>query len=76
MKRKIFGHPTKKAYLAAKIEAARGLKEKVKRIKVMTWHKDIRQDGRVEWICQHGVGHGNHVHGCEGCCTRKDYPGR
>lgn len=34
-----------------------------------------RLDGRVEWICDHGVGHtvwfppgSDDVHGCDGCC--------
>ena len=39
-----------------------------------------RADGRVEWICEHGIGHTMHVpekykddwawwvHGCDGCC--------
>lgn len=22
----------------------------------------------TEWICPHGVGHDNNVHGCDGCC--------
>jgi hypothetical protein len=36
---------------------------------------------RCEWICEHGVGHydpalvENTVHGCDGCCSRKDFPG-
>ena len=31
---------------------------------------------RGEYSCPHGVGHGNHVHGCceEHCCSRDDYP--
>ena len=35
---------------------------------------NLRADGRVEWICEHGVGHtiysrNNHYeHGCDGCC--------
>ena len=31
---------------------------------------------RGEYLCSHGVGHGNHVHGCcqENCCTRPDFP--
>ncbi|MHC4509536.1 MAG: hypothetical protein ACYTAO_11350 [Planctomycetota bacterium] len=31
---------------------------------------------RGEFNCPHGVGHGNHVHGCcqEHCCTRPDFP--
>jgi hypothetical protein len=31
--------------------------------------------GRMEWNCPHGIGHGNHIHGCDGCCQREDYPG-
>jgi hypothetical protein len=34
-----------------------------------------RADGRIEWVCPHGVGHtvyvpkGNtSIHGCDGCC--------
>ena len=42
---------------------------------------NIREDGRVEWVCKHGVGHTISVpkeyeyesawwsHGCDGCCT-------
>jgi hypothetical protein len=39
----------------------------------------IREDGRVEWLCRHGIGHpiGHKrgwkdwmgVHGCDGCCV-------
>lgn len=31
---------------------------------------------RGEYTCPHGVGHGNHIHGCceERCCTRADFP--
>ena len=36
-----------------------------------------RLDGRIEWVCLHGVGHtvwfpkgGDGVHGCDGCCRR------
>ena len=37
-----------------------------------------RLDGRLEWICSHGIGHTvyapkaftyNFVHGCDGCCA-------
>ena len=41
-------------------------------------HTLVRSDGRIEIICEHGVGHtvfspGNrdYIHGCCGCC--KDY---
>lgn len=40
----------------------------------MKWYKIIREDGRIEYNCEHGVGHGEHVHGCDGCCAREDYP--
>lgn len=29
---------------------------------------------RGEYSCPHGVGHGNHIHGCDGCCQREDFP--
>lgn len=29
---------------------------------------------RGEYNCPHGVGHGNHDHGCDGCCGRDDFP--
>lgn len=29
---------------------------------------------RGEYNCPHGVGHGNHTHGCDGCCSRDDFP--
>jgi len=29
---------------------------------------------RGEYQCPHGVGHGNHTHGCDGCCDRDDFP--
>jgi len=43
-----------------------------------------REDGRIEWICEHGVGHTIRVpakyvhkkewysHGCDGCCSPKN----
>jgi len=31
---------------------------------------------RGEYVCPHEVGHGNHVHGCDGCCQREDFPFR
>ena len=29
--------------------------------------------GRGELLCRHHVGHGPHVHGCDGCCSTKEY---
>ena len=42
----------------------------------MDWIKVRRMDGRIEYNCEHGVGHGVHVHGCchDHCCSRDDYP--
>ena len=46
----------------------------------------IREDGRLEVLCSHGVGHtvGHRrgflkggwetVHGCDGCCEKDNYP--
>ena len=33
-----------------------------------------RADGRLEWVCEHGIGHTvfsmneDWIHGCDGCC--------
>jgi len=32
----------------------------------------IGDDGEKEWLCQHGVGHSENVHTCDGCCQRKE----
>ena len=44
-----------------------------------------RSDGRIEWVCKHGIGHTvyapaikqadgsyyrNYRHGCDGCCSK------
>lgn len=35
---------------------------------------DFRSDGRLEWFCEHGIGHTVYSpndffsHGCDGCC--------
>lgn len=40
----------------------------------MKFTRNIREDGRIEAVCEHGVGHtiqakkGDYVHGCDGCC--------
>lgn len=35
------------------------------------WKKSSYQG---EYSCPHGIGHGNHVHSCDGCCGRPDFP--
>ena len=32
----------------------------------------IGDDGDKEWLCEHGVGHGDHVHTCDGCCSTEN----
>ena len=44
----------------------------------------IREDGRIEWTCEHGIGHtivvpakyqdedSWWVHGCDGCCSSEE----
>jgi len=29
--------------------------------------------GRGELACEHFIGHGPQIHGCDGCCNRKEY---
>ena len=55
-----------------------------KKFEEMLKETSIRQDGRVEWLCEHGIGHTIYVpkkhtkdiswwvHGCDGCCEQ-DY---
>lgn len=31
--------------------------------------RDIHSGEFVEAICEHGIGHHNGVHGCDGCCA-------
>ena len=47
----------------------------------MTNKFNYRVDGRIEWICEHGIGHTiicpytketwGFTHTCDGCCSRK-----
>lgn len=30
--------------------------------------RDIHGTAFVEAICEHGIGHHNGIHGCDGCC--------
>ena len=54
--------------------------------------KLVRRTGLLEHVCEHGVGHPDEesvavitaitgqdswdMHGCDGCCSREDFPGR
>lgn len=34
------------------------------------WTRHWRYDRRIwEDVCEHGVGHCNDIHGCDGCCA-------
>lgn len=33
----------------------------------------IGDDGDKEWLCKHGIGHGENVHTCDGCCIKEKY---
>ena len=49
-------------------------------IKFDKYNLNRRSDGRIEWVCEHGVGHtiqapasmgsAGLVHGCDGCCAK------
>ena len=48
----------------------------------MKWIRNDRGN-KVEYICQHGIGHTDPdsvsesiltTHGCDGCCNRADFP--
>lgn len=48
----------------------------------MNWLLNFRENGMVEYLCEHGVGHyperygSEGAHGCDGCCERDDFPGK
>lgn len=53
----------------------------------MKWKRIVRETGLTEWQCEHGIGHpdfesaekmgeGWGIHGCDGCCSRPDFPGK
>ena len=47
-------------------------------IKIKLTKKDLirRVDGRIEWVCEHGIGHTlfspkeDYAHCCDGCCKK------
>ena len=53
----------------------------------LKWKRIVRESGLIEWLCEHGVGHPDFesvkekgvywgIHGCDGCCSKDDFPGR
>lgn len=53
------------------------VKEIVEKYNISESEITIRMDGRIEWICQHGIGHtkwypkgSSSSHGCDGCCKK------
>jgi len=45
--------------------------EKHNKVEPVGWGKWIKSE---EYLCPHGIGHENGVHGCDGCCADKDFP--
>jgi DNA-binding CsgD family transcriptional regulator len=41
------------------------------RQKELEGKKIVGDDGDIETLCEHGVGHGINVHTCDGCCQKK-----
>lgn len=41
-----------------------------------TWGWPQTRYSPVEYACPHGVGHGQHVHGCDGCCSSESFSRR
>ena len=52
-------------------------------VEIGLWGKcQMRADGRIECVCDHGVGHticaskkvgrAGYIHGCDGCCKKQD----
>lgn len=48
------------------------MKTKPEEWKIEKRFSDIRENGLIEAICIHGIGHHLGIHGCDGCC--KDLP--
>jgi len=49
----------------------------IKKYKIKPKDILVREDGRIEWLCKHGVGHtiwypkgSDDIHGCDGCCHK------
>lgn len=57
------------AYVERKREA-----ERVKNNPLLDiWHWPQNRWSKVEYACPHGIGHGEDVHGCDGCCSSPSY---
>ena len=40
--------------------------------KIQKRFSDMEVSGvRTEWVCDHGTGHHQGVHGCDGCCRNE-----
>ena len=48
------------------------METKEEKWKIVPRYSDIRSNGLVEAICEHGIGHHRGVHGCDKCCF--DWP--
>lgn len=50
-----------------------GVKQKVN---IEDWHWPQNRWTKIEYACPHGVGHGEGIHGCDGCCRAKSFKRR
>ena len=48
-------------------------KRVVKDKSLWKWPIYPKRDGKLEYSCRHGIGHGG-VHGCDGCCSDPNFP--
>ena len=37
------------------------------------WDWPLNRVYKLEYSCPHGIGHGEAVHGCDGCCGHESY---
>lgn len=51
-----------------KVNGGRGLFVFTKKIIDSEQERTSGEHDRCEWVCAHGIGHGDHPHSCDGCC--------
>ena len=44
--------------------------------KLENWHWPQNRWSKIEYACPHGIGHGEEIHGCDGCCGHSSYAQR
>ena len=49
------------------------IKPDKKLLELIGWKWPQNRWEKVEYACPHGIGHGEGVHGCDGCCGDESY---